>query len=251
MSMWVESSSRNFTARHDEGEAGAVRGVLELLEDTRDRLAEDFPALPAEVAVVVHASRAALDLAQPFLPVVRRITTPAARRYLAGWAGRGTLHVLSPRLLAERAANVEGSREMLLLTPAALYVQLVLAECNPDLPPPWTPRSSARAMRWAWLVAGAAQWFSGQTAHARPAIARRLRDGPRPDFPPGVRDAALLGGTVVDLIAREEGEQSAVRLACSLPRGGAREALVATFHGRAIVHTEGTWRAHLARMAER
>ena len=42
-----------------------------------------------------------------------------------------------------------------------------------------------------------------------------------------------------------------MRLACSLPRGGPREALVAAFHGRAIVHTEGTWRAHLARMAER
>jgi hypothetical protein len=251
MSMWVESSSRNFTARHDEEDATDVRGVLELLEDTRDQLAENFPALPAEVAVVVHSSQGALDLAQPFLPVMRRITTPAARRYLAGWTGRGTLHVLSPRLLAERAANVDGSLEMLQLTPAALYVQLVLAECNPDLPPPWTARSTAHARRWAWLVAGTAQWFSGQTAHARPAIARRLREGPRAEFPPGLRDAALLGGTVIDLIAREEGEQSAVNLACSLPRGGPREALVAIFHGRALVHTEGTWRAHLARMAGR
>jgi hypothetical protein len=203
------------------------------------------------VTVVVHASRGALDLAQPFLPVMRAITTPAARRYLAGWAGGGTLHVLSPRLLAARAANVEGSREMLLLAPAALYVQLVVAECNPALPPPWSPRSTVRALRWAWLVAGAAQWFSGQTAHARPAIARRLREGPRPEFPPGLRDAALLGGTVVDLVAREEGEAAAVRLACSLPRGGPREALVSTFHGRALVHTEGTWRAHLARVAGR
>jgi hypothetical protein len=251
MSMWVESSSRNFTARHEEHDAADVRGVLELLEKTRDRLADDFPALPSEVAIVVHCSAAALDLAQPFLPIMRRITSPAARRYLAGWAGRGTLHVLSPRLLVERATQAEGSREMLLLTPAALYVQLVLAECNPALPPPWTARSTARALRWAWLVAGIAQWFSGQTAHARPAIARRLREGPRPDFPPGLRDAALLGGTVIDLIAREEGEGSAVGLACSLPRGGAREALVSTFHGRAMVHTEGTWRAHLARIAGR
>jgi hypothetical protein len=251
MSIWVESSSRNFTARHDEHDTGSVRGVLELLEDTRERLGGSFPALPAEVTVVVHASRGALDLAQPFLPVMRAITTPAARRYLAGWAGGGTLHVLSPRLLAERAANVEGSREMLLLAPAALYVQLVVAECNPALPPPWSPRSTVRALRWAWLVAGAAQWFSGQTAHARPAIARRLREGPRPEFPPGLRDAALLGGTVVDLVAREEGEAAAVRLACSLPRGGPREALVSTFHGRALVHTEGTWRAHLARVAGR
>jgi hypothetical protein len=251
MSAWIESSSRNFTARHEEGVARDVRGVLELLEDTRGRLAGVFPALPAEVTVVVHSSRAELDLAQPFLPVMRRITTPAARRYLAGWAGRGSLHVLAPRLLAERAANVEGSREMLLLTPAALYVQLVVSQCNQALPPPWSPRSAVRASRWAWLMAGAAQWFSGQTAHARPAIARRLREGPRPVFPPGLRDAALLGGTVVDLVVREEGVGAAVRLACSLPRGGPREALVSIFHGRALVHTEGTWRAHLARMAAR
>ena len=80
MSSWVESSSRNFTARHAEDDAADVRDVLQLLEDTRERLADIFPALPAEVAVVVHASRAELDLAQPFLPVMRRIATPAARR---------------------------------------------------------------------------------------------------------------------------------------------------------------------------
>jgi hypothetical protein len=251
MSAWVESSSRNFTARHDEQDSRAVRTVLALLEDTRERVGDVFAKLPSEVTVVVHSSAGQLDLAQPFLPVMRRLTAPVARRYLAGWTSRGTLHVLAPRLLAERAANTEGSREMLLLTPAALYVQLVVAACNPALPPPWSPRSTARAARWAWLVAGAAQWFSGQTAHARPAIARRLREGTRPDFPPRLRDSVLLGGSVVDLVAREEGTEAAVRLACSLPRGGPREALVSTFHGRALVHTEGTWRAHVARMAGR
>jgi hypothetical protein len=251
MSSWIESSSRNFTARHDEQEAAGVRSVLALLEDTRERLAGLFPALPAEVTVIVHSGAAQLDIAQPVLPLMRRLTSPAARRYLAGWTGGGTLHVLAPRLLAERAANTEGSREMLLLTPAALYVQLVVGECNPALPPPWTMRSTVRAARWAWLLAGAGQWFSGQTEHARPAIARRMREGARPDFPPRLRDAALLGGTVVDLVAREQGVARAVELACSLPGGGPREALVATFDGRAVVHTEGTWRAHLARMAGR
>lgn len=251
MSAWVETASRNFTARHEERDAADAEVVLDLLEDTRERVAPLFGRLPEEVTVVLHPSITALDLAQPCLPVVRRLTTPVARRYLAGWAGRGALHVLTPRLLADRAANVEGSREMLVLTPAALYVQLVVAECNPSLPPPWTARSTLRAARWAWLVAGTAQWFSGQTAHARPAIARRLREGARPDFPPSLRDAALLGGTVVDLVVREAGVETAVRLACSLPRGGPREALVSAFHGRALVHTEGTWRAHLARLAGR
>jgi hypothetical protein len=251
MSSWVETASPNFTARYEERHEDDVDTVLDLLEDTRERIGRLFGGLPDEVTVVLHSSLLELDLAQPFLPLVRRITTPAARRYVAGWTGRGAMHVLAPRLLAERAANVEGSREMLALTPAALYVQLVTAACNPALPPPWSPRSTVRAARWAWLLAGTGQWFSGQTAHARPAIARRLREGSRPQFPPSLRDAALLGGSVIDLVAREEGAQTAVRLACALPRGGPREALVSAFHGRALVHTEGVWRAHLARIAER
>jgi hypothetical protein len=246
---WVETASPNFTARHEERDDDDVDAVLHLLEDTRERVGPLFATLPGEVTIVLHASGTELDLAQPFVPVMRRLTAPGARRYVAGWASRGVLHVLAPRLLAERAANVQGSREMLALTPAALYVQLVVAECNPALPPPWTPRSAARAARWAWLLAGTAQWFSGQTAHARPAIARRLREDRRPDFPPSLRDAALLGGSVIDLVALEEGAEKAARLACSLPRGGPREALVSVFHGRAMVHTEGTWRAHLSRLA--
>jgi hypothetical protein len=252
MSAWVESSSSNFVARHEERDEDDVGSVLGLLEDTRDRLEEVFPALPpGEVTAVLHASRTELDLAQPLLPIVRRFTTPAARRYVAGWPARSALHVLAPRVLATRATNVEGSREMLLLTPAALYVQLVVAECNPQLPPPWAVRSSARAVRWAWLIAGTGQWFSGQTLHARPAIARRLRENARPDFPPRLRDAPLLGGTVIDLVAREQGVRRAVELACEPAPGGSNEALVATFDGRALVHTEGTWRAHLARLAGR
>jgi hypothetical protein len=251
MSLWVETASSHFTARHEERDDEDVATVLDLLEETRERVGPLFGTVPEEVTVVLHSSRLELDLAQPVLPLVRGLTTPAARRYLAGWPARGTLHVLTPQRLAERAANVEGSREMLALTPAALYVQLVIAACNPALPPPWSPRSTLRAARWAWLVAGTAQWISGQTAHARPAIARRLREGPRPDFPPSLRDAALLGGTVVDLIAREAGAAAAVRLACALPRGGPREALVSVFDGRAIVHSEGAWRSYLARVAGR
>ena len=250
MSSWVEKSSPNFVARFDEADGADVHGVLNLLEETRERLGGLFGALPGEVSVVLHASSVELDVAQPYLPVLRRATSPGARRLLAGWAGRGTLHVLAPRLLAARAGSIEGSREMLALTPAALYVQLAAATCNPDLPPPWHPRSTVRATRWAWLLFGAMQWFSGQTALARPAIARRLREDSRPDFPPGLKDALLLGGSVIDLVAREQGTRAAVQLVCGrLPGGGAREALMTAFDGRSIVHTEGTWRAHMSRMA--
>lgn len=246
---WIETELHGFSARHEEHDTDAVADVLRQLAATRERLAGAFPVLPDEVALVVHGSQAQLDLAQPHLPVMRRRLGPHARRYLAGWATNGSLHVLAPRVLVERASGVAESREMLLLTPSALYVQHVVAANHPHMPPPWRPRSLARAGRWAWLLAGSAQYFSGQTAHARPIVARLLHEGARPAFPPALRDAIPLGGTVLDLLAREEGEAAAVRLACAPEGRTARSALEAAFHGRSIAHTEGTWRAHLARMA--
>jgi hypothetical protein len=113
-----------------------------------------------------------------------------------------------------------------LLTPAALYARRVVAAT-----------SGARAP---WLAWGAAEWFSGQTAHARPAIARRLREGRSPSFPPGRRDARLLGGTVLDVLVRERGEDAAVRL---VVEGAA--ALRHVFGGNALRDIESRWRAHL------
>jgi hypothetical protein len=100
-------------------------------------------------------------------------------------------------------------------------------------------------MRSAWFVEGAAQWLSGQTRHVRPAIARRLREGAPPAFPPGRSDALLLGGTVFDLVAREEGDRSAVRVARAAPE----DALERAFGRRTSRHTEAAWRSHLARLA--
>jgi hypothetical protein len=246
---WVETSSPSFSARHELDDDADVVEVLELLENTRERLGSVFDRMPEDVSVVIHGSPLQLDLAQPYLPLIRRLTAPAARRYLVGWFSATEIHVLAPRLLRTRASNVPGSLEMNLLAPAALYAQIVVGANNPGLPPPFRPGTFRRYVSWAWLAAGAAQYFSGQTPHARPAIARRLHEGPRPAFPPGIRDATLLGGTIVDLVAREGGEEAAVRLACRPPLGSARDALVETFHGRPLVHTEGTWRAHLARLA--
>ena len=79
-------------------------------------------------------------------------------------------------------------------------------------------------------------------------MARRLHEGPQPSFPPGVRDAQLLGGTLVDLLAREEGEMAAARLAVELHPDGPRRALIDAFGGRPLQHTERTWRAHLAKI---
>jgi hypothetical protein len=219
--------------------------VLAQLEYARGRLERLLEVELGELAIVLHGSPAQLDAAQPWLPVQRRLTAPAARRYVVGWAAEGELHVLSPRLLAQRASNVEGSLEMLMLSPSGLLARRALAARHRGFPPPLGPRRLARWMRSAWFVEGAAQWLSGQTRHVRPAISRRLRDGPPPSFPPGRRDALLLGGAVFELIAREEGERAAVAVA----RGGPDHVLERAFGGRRLRHTEAAWRSHLARLA--
>jgi hypothetical protein len=248
VSAWEETQSPHFAARHDEADFDDVVGVLELLEGTRARLAQTFPQVPEMVSVVLHGSRAQLYAAQPELAVVVRLTAPAARRYITGWPTSEGMHLLAPRHMASRASNVPGSREMALLAPAALYAQLVVGHNNPGLPPPFGPGSLRRILRWSWLWAGAGQYFGGPTVHARPAVARRLREGAEPSFPPSTRDALLLGGSVLDLIAGERGEQTVVDLVCAKPEGSPERALERAF-GRSLVHAGGTWRSHLARVA--
>ncbi len=246
---WVESVSPSFRARHDSAQADDAARVLESLERTRDQLSERFPRTVGDLTIVLHQSTASLSLSNPVLPVLWFATAPAARRYVAGWVGREELHVLCPDALDARASNVPGSREMLALTAPTLYARRVVLDNNRDLSQARGPGRLIRELRWAWLLEGAARWFSGQTEHARPAIARRLREGQRPSFPPGVRDATLLGGTVIDLLAREEGETAAAQFATRLHPQGARAALSKAFGGRSLVHTEGAWRSHLARIA--
>ena len=241
---WEETASDHFVARHDGADAAGAREVLRLLEDTRALLGERFRRLPErEIAVVLHGTPAQLDLAQPLLPAIVRAQPPAARRYVAGRASGDTIHVLAPRVLAERATTVEGSAELLRLTPAALYARIVVGDANPKL-------RGWRAVRWAWLGIGAAEFLSGRTRHARAIVARRLREGAPPSFPPGARDALLLGGTVVDLLAREQGDAAAVTFIREAgAEGSAEDALRAAFDGRTLHHTQAAWRAHLARWA--
>jgi hypothetical protein len=244
--VWLETTSETFVARHDERDAPDAQRVLAQLEHTRIRLDDRFATRLGELAVVLHGSAAQLDAAEPWLPLQRRLTAPAGRRYLVGWAAERELHVLAPRLLARRASNVEGSLELLMLAPSALLARRYVAANHRGMPPPIGPRTFARWLRWAWLLEGAAQYFSGQVRHVRPAVTRRLRESGTPAFPPGRRDAALLGGTVFDLLAREEGERAAVAAA----RAGAEPLLADGFHGRGVHRTEDAWRSHLTRIAD-
>jgi hypothetical protein len=244
---WVETSSPPFVVRHASSERDGAQRTLAMLEAARERVDAMLGVEVGEVTAVLHENELLLALAHPVLPVLRRLTAPAARRYLAGWAAAGELHVLTPALLERRASSVPGSRQMLALLPAALYARLAVGALNPRLPPPYSPGATVRYARWAWLVEGAAQWLSGQTAHARPAVGRRLREGPTPSFPPSVRDATLLGGSVLELLAREEGPRAVARLLTSLHPDGPVAALGQAFHGRSLAHTEAAWRASLNR----
>jgi len=246
---WVDTPSETFVARHDVRDTADAQRVLTQLELARTRLEQRFHTDVGELEVVLHSSLAQLDAAQPWVPLARRLTAPAARRYVVGWAGQREIHVLCPRLLAHRASNVEGSLEMLMLAPAALLSRRYVAASHPKLPPPATPARIARWSRWAWLVEGAAQWLSGQTRHVRPAVARRLREGPKPAFPPSRTDAMLLGGTIFDLLAREEGDRACVTLARGPHPDGPIRALEVAFP-RSLRHTEEAWRSHLGRLSE-
>lgn len=248
---WIESASRSFRARHDSACRDEAERVLHSLELVREQLSDYFPQTLVGVTVVLHDNSLSLALARPVLPIVWLATAPAARRYLGGWASGQEIHMLTPRVLRERASGVPGSLEMLSLTAEALYARRVVAESNRDLPVRAGPRRALIELRWAWLLEGAARWFSGQTDYARPAIARRLREGGRPSFPPSLGDALLLGGTVIDLLVGERGEGVAAALASRLDPHGPRKALQRAFGGAPLVHIEGAWRSHLARMASR
>ena len=116
-------------------------------------------------------------------------------------------------------------------------------------PPGSAPDGSAPSCGGPGCSRARARWFSGQSDYARPAIARRLREGGRPNFPPGLRDAPLLGASVIDLLAKQEGERAAAQFVTRLHPQGARAAITKAFGDKPFVHIEGDWRSHLARLA--
>jgi hypothetical protein len=241
---WVESHSLSFSARHDSSQAAEANRVLDALERFRDGVGGLFEHAPGDVAVVLHPRSAALTLAHPWLPLARRVAAPAGRRYFAGWFSEHEIHVLAPSALERRASGVPDSREALRLSPQHEYAHVVIGANNAGLPPPFSIASFRRYVRWAWLCEGAATWLSGQTAHLRPAIVRRLREGGHPEFPPSPADAMLLGGTLFALLERRHGRAAAARLATSPLDGSPRELLGEAF-GRQTASVERDWRAEL------
>jgi hypothetical protein len=217
--------------------------VLDALEDLRLRLEDRFDRVPGGVTVILHDNPAWLAAAHPLLPAVRWSAAPAGRRYLAGWPMAGEIHTLNDDWMERRSAG-EDSLRALRGTAERMYCQIVLAANNEELPPMWTPRRFITYLRWAWLIEGAAQYFTSQTSLYRAAVITRLREGERPAFPPTRRDALILGGTIFDLLDRHAGPEACARLASRLHREGARGNLELAFDAR-MRDIERAWRTHL------
>ena len=246
---WVETESLSFLARHESSDAACAQRTLDEMEDLRLRLEDRFDEVPGEVTVIIHPTPAWLAAAHPFLPLARWAAAPAGRRYLAGWAMATELHILNDDHADRRAAGPDSKRAMR-GTAERLYTQVVIAANNRALPPPWGPRRFVRYLNWAWLIEGAAQYFSGQVPLFRPAVIRRLREGKPPAFPPSVRDAIILGGTVFDLLDREVGRSAADVLVSRPGRGGLEASIEIAFDSR-LRDVEKAWRNHLRELTER
>jgi hypothetical protein len=240
---WTETESLSFLARHESKDEGAAQRTLDALEDMRLHLEERFHDAPGGITVVIHPTPAWLAAAHPFLPAARLAAAPAGRRYLAGWAMADELHVLNDEYLDRRAAG-DDSLAALRGTAERLYAQIVLATANTRLPPPWGPRKFVRYIRWAWLIEGGSQYFSGQTQYFRAAVNTRMRQGSPPVFPPSARDAIILGGTIFELLERERGRDACQVLASRVHRGGAAAQLQLAFDAP-IAEVERLWRRHL------
>ena len=246
---WVESRSDAFRARHNDRDSEDAARVLEGLEALRDRLGGLLGAAPSDVTVILHDTAVGLSVAMPFLPVMW--LRHRARR--APLPGRLVCQPRAPRARPAPAAGT-GVQRPRLARDARPHAQRALrapgrGHGQSCLPPPYRPRRIDALLRRAWLSEGAGQFLGGQTAYAQPAIARRLREGGRPAFPPGLRDATLLGGTVVDLLARAKGVQTAVGFAVHPHPQGPTVALRDAF-GHSLGEIESAWRSHLARLSE-
>ena len=101
---WVETNSPSFEARHEAADSESVIAVLSRLEEFRTGLGRHFENTPGGIAVVVHSSPVLLAIAHPWLEMARLAASPASRRYFGGWFTKNEIHVLSPRLLEERAS---------------------------------------------------------------------------------------------------------------------------------------------------
>jgi hypothetical protein len=169
------------------------------------------------------------------------MTDGQVRRLVTGIGVGASVHCLSPSALRPRIGDRQtDEREFMRKSVAAAVAQHLIATSVPTM-------ATTRAVlgRHAWLSWGAGQWLSGQTEHAAGFIRRRLRRVERSSYPPRRADAILLGGTVLEFVAHEQGRAAAL----ALLRKGIDRSQTGLADGDSA-HAAGPWRTYLARRAE-
>lgn len=201
MGTWTESTSNLFRVRFDDDARLEVEELVHVLETFAARLEAHGLLLPPHPTIVVHPTAMSLALAQPAYVAALGLTETHGRKYLASWASGSTLHLIAPGRLARGAESHISLRDAMERQPACGLAHLALGYANPGL-------SLQRALRrraWFWLAWGAGQTLVGQVPMLASVIAVRRRERRGLSLTPPMRDAVILGGSIVELVLRERG----------------------------------------------
>ena len=209
-------------------------------------LEELFPRVPGNVTVVLHDSPVQLlAVASRYLPVARRLASPPARRYMAGWFAAGEVHALSPPALRALPPGPDSARGADAHPAARLHAARGRHE-----QPAAAAALPARAAVARCCAARGSPRERPSTSRARSVPARRrsrcacARGRRRLPAGPARRRAA--GGALFDLLDRERGERACVRLATHPATDPARRS---SAFGRPLPEIAAAWREHLDRLA--
>ena len=177
---------------------------------------------------------------------MRRLSAPAARRYVVGTGRRGRAARAGPARAGDPRVQRRGvARDA---DARADRAARQAPDASPSAAAPQLgPRMLARYNPWAWLRGRCRSTSPARSSTPAPRSPAACARAPAPSFPPGRPDALLLGGSVFDLLAARRARRRASRWRRATASPAA--ALERAFHGRPLRHTEGAWRSHLARLA--
>jgi hypothetical protein len=205
---WTESTSNLFRVRFDDDSRTEVEELVHVLETYAARLEAHGLVLPPHPTVVVHPTAMSLALAQPAYLAAIAMTETHGRKYLASWASGHTLHLVAPHRLMRGTESHITLRDAMERAPACGLAHLALGHANPGL----TLQRALRRRAWFWLAWGAGQTLVGQVPMLASVIALRRKERRALSLTPPMRDAVVLGGSIVELVLRQRGLTGLVHL---------------------------------------
>jgi hypothetical protein len=205
---WTESTSNLFRVRFDDDSRTEVEELVHVLETVATRLEAHGLVLPPHPTVVVHPTAFSLALAQPAYVAALALTETHGRKYLASWAAGSTLHLVAPHRLARGTEGHITLSDAMERAPACGLAHLAIGHANPAL----SLQRALRGRQWFWLAWGAGQTLVGQVPMLASVIALRRKERRHLQITPPMRDAVVLGGSLVELALRERGLTALVHL---------------------------------------